>query len=133
MHSSRIDNVVGSRPISEHFAATYKQLYNKVENGEKLQQLDHKISQEIDNNSLLDLKRIDNRLIRNALNKMKSNKRDALYNIASDCFIEGPEELISHLTNLIRTYLIHGSVPKFLLVCSLFPLVKNKFGDNFER
>ena len=53
------------------------------------------------------------------------------WNIVSDCLIEGPEELISHLTNLVRTYLIHGSIPipKALLVCSLFPQVKNKFRD----
>ena len=30
---------------------------------------------------------------------------------------------------MFRAFLIHGSVPKFLLACTLVPLVKDTFGD----
>ena len=34
-----------------------------------------------------------------------------------------------HITNLVRMYLIHGSVPYFILLCTLLPLVKDNFSD----
>ena len=37
--------------------------------------------------------------------------------------------MVTHLTHLIRSFLIHGQVPYFLLVCTLLPLVKDNLGD----
>ena len=41
----------------------------------------------------------------------------------------GPPELIQHLTLLLRTFVTHGIVPYFILVCTLIPLVKDNLGD----
>ena len=75
------------------------------------------------------LERVNEDLIREALNKMKGNKRDAIYDTVSDCYINGPPELISHLTSLVKLYLSHGSAPYFILLCTLIPLVKDNLGD----
>ena len=43
------------------------------------------------------------------------NVRDSLYEILALC---------------MRSYIIHGHVSKFLLTCTMVPLVKDKLGDN---
>ena len=127
--SSRIDHVVGSANIAQHFAGTYSKLYNQVENGQELISLSDAINRNINDASLIEVDRINDEVIRKALNKLKPNKRDSIFNIVSDCLINGPDDLIPHSTNLFKIYFIHGSVPKILLMCSLYPLVKNKLGD----
>ena len=76
--------------------------------------------------SLTRLNRENEELIRSAL---KYNKRDAVFDTVSDCYINGGSELVSHLTTMVRMYLTHGSVPHFILLCTLLPLVKDKLGD----
>ena len=127
--SSRIDHAVGSDDIAQHFAGTYSKLYNRVENGPELLSLAKTIDNNINETSLSDLNRVNEELIRKALHKLKPNKRDSIFDLVSDCFISGPVELIGHITNLFKAYLMHGAVPEVLLMCSLYPLVKNKLGD----
>ena len=73
--------------------------------------------------------RVTEDLVRQALAMMKGNKKDSMFNIQSDCIINGPPALVTHLTQLLRSFLTHGSVPNFVLVCTLLPLVKDNLGD----
>ena len=41
----------------------------------------------------------------------------------------GPHALNLHITNLLKTFVVHGAVPYFVLVCTLLPLVKDKLAD----
>ena len=91
-----------------------------------LEQVSEKINSGINIRSRSQLDRIDERLIRSALKKMKSSKRDAIFDTVSDCYINGPPELVTHITNLVKMFLVHGSVPYFILLCTLLPLVKDK-------
>ena len=127
--SSRIDEKVGPKDIANHFASTYLALYNKVENGGRLDQVKERIISGISQESIKQLDRIDEALVSKALAKMKANKKDALFETVSDCYINGPPELLQHLTVLIRIFLVHGSIPSSILVCTLLPLVKDNFGD----
>ena len=67
--------------------------------------------------------------MKKAFREMKGGKNDAMYDIQSDCLKNGPESLFSHLTNLIRTFIVHGAVPHVILICTLLPLVKDNLGD----
>ena len=78
---------------------------------------------------MIQLDKVTEKLVKQALNKMKSCKRDSLFDTVSDCFINGPPELVKHLTSLIKLYLVHGFVPSAILVCTLSPLIKDNFGD----
>ena len=60
---------------------------------------------------------------------MKAQKSDAIFDISSDFYINGPQVLIHHLTLLIKMFLVHGILPRTLLLCSLLPLVKDGLGD----
>ena len=127
--SSRIDEEVGSDAIADHFASIYKDLYNRVELGTKLDKVKDNINLAITNASSSQLERINEQVVGEALKVMKANKHDAVFDIASDCIINGPPELITHLIRLLKLYISHGSIPYSLLLCTLIPLVKDNLGD----
>ena len=37
--------------------------------------------------------------------------------------------LVEHLTNLLKSFIVHGSVPYLVLICTLLPLVKDNLAD----
>ena len=127
--SSRIDDVVGSSNIADHFAGKYKDLYSKCEQGQDFQNLSHNIEDNIDEDDIEEVMKIDEDLIREAIKKMKGGKSDVLFDFSSDCLINGPKILHTHLANLFRMFLIHGKVAAILLLCSLIPIVKDNLGD----
>ena len=127
--SSTIDNEVGSQNIADHFADTYSELYSKHKNGFNLSALQEEISSSVCRESYLDVNRITTDIVRNALESMKKGKSDSTYLIQSDCLTVKSDLLVQHLTNLLKTFVSHGSVPYFLLVCTLLPLVKDNLAD----
>ena len=57
------------------------------------------------------LDRVDDNLIKTALKRMKSNKRDAIFDTVSDCYINGPPKLVSHMTRSVKMFLTMGLFP----------------------
>jgi hypothetical protein len=90
-----------------------------VDLGDKLEEVSSRINASINEESSAQLDRINEDTVRDALKLMKGNKHDALFDIVSDCFIHGPPELVTHLTTLLRLYISHGTVPYFVLLCTL--------------
>ena len=127
--SSRIDEEIGAVGIATHFANIYSELYNRAEHGQAFQELCDVIENEVGVEATNQINRIDEGLITRALNMMKSNKNDSIFDFQSDCLIHGPPELVSHLAKLLRLYISHGEVPCILLSCTLLPLVKDGLGD----
>ena len=127
--SSRIDDQVGPSNISNKFANIYEELYNLHELGEAFEQLGQEIAEGLSNDNLIEADKITTEMVQKALKKMKSGKNDAIFDLQSDCIINGPEALIFHLTNILRSFVIHGSVPYFILVCTLLPIVKDNLAD----
>jgi hypothetical protein len=128
-YSSRIDDQVGAKNIANRFADIYSRLYNQHDNGVEIAELNDSISETIGDWSLPDVDKITVDLVRKALKKMKNGKSDALHDLQSDCLTNGPDALILHLTNLLKTFVIHGTVPYFVLICTLLPLVKDNLAD----
>ena len=127
--SSRIDDQVGAKNISNKFADIYSQLYNQHEQETDLGNLENDIHEAIGELSLVDVDRITVNLVEKALKKMKDGKNDSIFNIQSDCMTNGPNALNLHITNLLKTFVVHGAVPYFVLVCTLLPLVKDNLAD----
>ena len=75
------------------------------------------------------VERISPAIVMKALKKMRSGKNDSQFSFQSDCFMEGPDSLVQHLTNLIRVFVLHGFVPNLILICTLLPLVKDNLAD----
>ena len=99
--SSRIDDEVGSSNIANHFASIYSKLYNRVELGEKFQKMSEDFDKEVDMEGSSQLDRINEELVKVALKMMKPNKSDAVFDATSDFYINGPPELVYHLTALV--------------------------------
>ena len=55
-------------------------------------------------------------------------KSDSIYSFSSDSMKHGPDPLFDKLAVAIRCYLIHGHVTVFLLLATLFPIIKDKLG-----
>ena len=127
--SSTIDGEVGAGNISNHFAGIYSELFSKVDPDEEFKGLEETIKSNIGAECSQDVEKITEELIKLALQKMKAGKSDGLYDFTSDCLINGPPSLLKHLTNIIRTFVIHGKVPLYLLICTLVPIVKDNLGD----
>ena len=89
----------------------------------------NRIKEEVTAESAEQLNRINEDIIVEALKHLKTNKLDSQFTVASDCLINAPPELVTHLTNLIKMYLCHGAVPHFVLLCTLIPLVKDNLAD----
>ena len=127
--SSRIDDEIGAANIASHFGTIYSSLYNKADLGDSFMNMYQEINDEVSPDSMAQVYRIDEDLVRKALSMLKDDKNDALFNFQSDCLKNGPPSLVPHLTQLLRTFLVHGVIPNFILICSLLPLVKDNLGD----
>ena len=127
--SSRIDGEVGAKNIANRFADIYSQLYNTHDHGPHFEQLSSEIHAGVQQSSISNVDRITDDLVKEALGSMKKSKNDAMFNIQSDCMINGPDVLVTHLSNMIRSFVVHGNVPYFILVCTLLPLVKDNLAD----
>ena len=127
--SSRIDEEVGAHNIAKHFAEIYENLHNKVELENEFKDICDEVLGGVTDDSKEQVNRVTEKVIKDAIGLMKAKKNDAVFNIASDFYLNGPPELIPHLTKLVRTFLSHGSVPFVILLCTLLPLVKDNLGD----
>ena len=54
--------------------------------------------------------------------------RDPVYTFSSDCIKVDSDLLAELLSIIIRSYLIHGHVTRFLLLATLVPIIKDKLG-----
>ena len=128
-YSSRIDGQVGSHKITGRFAEIYSDLYNQHSSVDELEELESKIDTAIGAHSLADVDRVTTNVVEKAVKQLKSGKGDSMFNIQSDCLSNGPPALTMHLTNLLKTFIVHGTIPYFVLICTLLPLVKDNLAD----
>ena len=127
--SSRIDDQIGAKNIAGRFADIYSQLYNQHDDYAELNELEANIQEAVGPSNLIEVDKITVDVVKKALKQMKNGKSDALFDLQSDCFTSGPDVLILHITNLLKTFIIHGTVPYFVLLCTLLPLVKDNLAD----
>ena len=122
-YSSQIDETIGAENIANHFASIYKNLYNSVNLDDEFGFVKTRVQQSIDDESKVQYSRITENTVRKAINLLKAKKSDAYFNISSDFYLNGPDELVTHLTHLMQLYFCHGWVPQVALMCTLIPLV----------
>ena len=126
---NKIDNKSDPASIANHFQDIYKELYNSVPSEIKVLDILKEVNEEISERDLDEVDFVDKALIKEAIGNLKRGKSDVESNFASDAFINASDEISEPIAMLIKTFLIHGYIPIFLLICSLVPLVKDKLGD----
>ena len=128
---NKIDNIKGSVNISNHFAGIYSALFNNANcSFDDYQKTKQRIISNVSNNNMKTIEKVNSELVQEAMSKLKPKKSDALFDVVSDMYLNGPVELSENLSLIIQSCLVHGRVPKFLLVCQIVPLIKNTFEDH---
>ena len=67
--------------------------------------------------------------MKEAIHNPKDSESDPTYNFSSDCLKNGPDNLFSLLSSVIKAFLVHGKVTLFLLLDTLVPIIKDKLGS----
>ena len=79
--------------------------------------------------SIHDVNKVTPEIVKEAAMNLRDSKTDPTFSFSSDCIKNGPDNLFSHLSIVIKTFLIHGKVTFFLLLATLVPLIKDKLGS----
>ena len=123
-----IDGVAG-KDIPEKFAEVYSRLYNSAKDESKIEEVERKVNSLINKSEWSVVEGINSLTIQDALRKIKPDKSDPICEFSSDFLKNAPSLFHDHLASLIRSFLVHGYIPHFLLVATLVPIVKDKLGD----
>ena len=132
---SKIDSKANPEDIASHFKDIYENLYNSEPSADEVNEMNKNLNLNEEDLSIVDL--VNAELIKIAIDKLKCGKSDVLFDFGSDAFIKARDTVAEPIAFLFRTFLIHGFVPTFLLLCSLVPIVKDKLGcvtnsDNYR-
>ena len=127
--SSSVDGYIGAEDISNHFADIYSELYQKHDLGEEFARVQESIVLQVDPSLLGELDRVNEKTVFEALTKLKSGKSDPTFSFNSDCLLNSCDDLIKHVTILFKWFLRTGTIPAFLLLCTIVPIVKDNLGD----
>ena len=82
--------------------------------------------------SVHDVNKVTPEIVKEAAHNLRDSKSDPTFSFSSDCIKNGPNNLFSVLSTVIKTFLIHGKVSFFLLLATLVPLIKDKLGSITE-
>ena len=127
---SNIDGHVGKENIANHFASKYSDLYNSNESLEETNNFLHGLNINVDNLSEVDL--VTPAVVYQAISCINVNKSDVNYGFKSNAILNAVDILTKYITLLLQSFLIHGYVPKELIMCSLKPIVKDNMGDKLS-
>jgi hypothetical protein len=75
---------------------------------------------------LEDVKKVTKEEVKKAAAALKPGKGDPSYSFSSDCMKVDSNLLAEHIAMMIRSFLIHGHIPQFLLLSTLVPIIKDK-------
>ena len=118
-----IDGASG-KAIPNEFAKVYKELYNREQDEAEIDAIMTNLTQDITEESLEQVDKINIVSIKEALDKIKPDKSDPTWDFSSDFLKRGPDLLWKHLEIMIKSFVVHGHVTNALLFASLVPIVK---------
>ena len=125
--ANSIDGVTSNIP--DHFKGIYSKLYNSVDDAESMARLTCEIDSKIDKFSLTDVEKVTPRIVKEAIAKLNPGKTDPVFSFSSDCMKVESDKLSDLLSIIIRCFLVHGHVTRFLLLATLVPIIKDKLGS----
>ena len=123
--STVIDGHVSSKNISDHFKSVYTDIYNTHNDSEELNDFNRENSAKIGQIDVDLVNSVTPDLVKSLISKLSKNKNDSSFDWKSDALKVGVDALSVPISDLLRVMLIHGFIPKILLVCQLIPIVKN--------
>ena len=122
-----IDGV--SEDISGHFSNIYSELYNCVDDGDEVKKICEDIENKLNLMHLSDIEKVTPDEIRKASAKLKPGKSDPVYTFSSECLKTNSVRLEEHISHMIKSYLVHGYIPHFMLISTLVPIIKDNLAS----
>ena len=124
-----VEDADSPEEIVEKFREVYEELYNSADTSKAVNLLKEKLAQMIDNKSLSDVNKITPEVVKKAATHMMPNKSDVTGSYTSDLLLHAPDSMFAALASVFRSWLVHGTVTKHLLVCAFMPLLKSSLKD----
>ena len=127
---SHMDGHIGKVNIADHFGSKYSDLYNSNESLDETDRFIHDLNINVDKLAEVDL--VTPEVVYQAISCINVNKSDVNFGFKSNALLYAVDILTKHITLLLQSFLIHGYVPKELIMCSLKPIIKDKLGDKLS-
>ena len=115
--------------VPDHFRDIYSNLYNSVDDVENMTKVSSEVEESISHVHINDVLKVTPSVVREAAGKLKSGKSDPVHTFSSDCIKVDSDRLVELLSIIIKCYLIHGHVTRYLLLATLVPIIKDKLGS----
>ena len=109
--------------VPDHFRNIYSKLYNSVDDAENMAKVSSEVESKVNRWSICDVEKVTPDIIRTATKKLKPGKSDPVYSFSSDCIKVESNLLAELLSIIIKCYLVHGHVTRFLLLAKLVPIM----------
>ena len=90
--------------IADHFKNIYSGLYNSVDDHEDLVNLCESVEEKVNVYHLHDVNKVTPEIVKEAANNLRDSKSDPTYNFSSDCIKNGPDNLFSLLSSVIKSF-----------------------------
>ena len=119
----------GQEEIVEKFRDIYSALYNSASTQEEMDVLNERIRNLISPSAIAEVGKVTGETVKSAACKMKSQKSDVSGWYTSDALLNAPDILFEQLAIVFRSWLTHGTITPYLLVCSFLPLLKSSLKD----
>ena len=127
-----LEGAVTKPDIIDKFRECYQQMYNCTDRSQQLEDIKDKIRSTIRGNvpaSIKEINKINAGVVRAASEMMKPGKLDVSQNFSSDVFIHAPQILFDQLSEIFKSFLVHGTMPSEILACAFMPLWKGGLKD----
>ena len=124
-----VEDAMGQDEIVEKFKEVYSALYNSAESSIAMEEIKNRIKEMVGQDSIKEVEKVTGKVVRMAVQKMKAGKSDISGSFSSDALLHSPDILFDSIAEVFRSFLVHGTVSKHLLVCAFLPLLKSSLKD----
>ena len=119
-----LEGEVTKEGIQNKFREMYKDLYNSAGTREEMVGVKQNMAEMIGLAPAVECEKITPEVMKRACARMKHGKKDVTGSYSSDLFLHAPDLMFAMLAEVFKSYLVHGTVSKQILVCAFLPLYK---------
>ena len=128
-----VEDANGPDEIVDKFREVYEDLYNSADTSEAMNLIKDQLRLMIGQDSVTEVNKVTPEVVKKAAACMKSNKSDVTGSYTSDLLLHAPDSMFAALAAIFRSWLVHGTVTRNLLVCAFMPLLKSALKDPASR
>ena len=114
--------------IVEKFKEVHEELYNSIDTSAAVNLIKDKLEEMVDADTF-EINKITPEVVKKEATLMKLNEADVTGSFTSDLLLYAPYSMYLALAAVFRSWLVHGTVSRHLLVCAFMPVLKSDLKD----